>query len=345
MRIGWSRIRTSLAVLSSALAGLALLAGAAYRTGRACDTETAFLATFRPPTLDETCVATVGEEALWGTDYNDVVFVGDSTCRTGIDPRIFERLTGLTAYNLGLTISCRANGFLVMGAAYLSSHPKPKALVLCVTPAGFEFPAWGELEERIVTTYGPHVPGLPADLIFKQPWSEACRIGFVLNFRALTPFAIDPRGNPTTVDMENYRRSQQKAHENRGYLALNGTERFDPLIMAMEPSSLTVDPTWTRCVHALAAICESSGVRFLLRIEPISSSRRKLLNCEHVEEWLREIERSCKGVTVCRPALLWYDPPFLHDDFHLNTIGVDRFMPVVAKDVLTALGKKPVDVK
>ena len=41
----------------------------------------------------------------------DVVFLGDSTCRCSIDPAVFQKASGLSAYNLGSMGALGADGF------------------------------------------------------------------------------------------------------------------------------------------------------------------------------------------------------------------------------------------
>jgi hypothetical protein len=42
-------------------------------------------------------------------------------------------------------------------------------------------------------------------------------------------------------------------------------------------------------------------------------------------------------LTVRRPMILTYEPRLMLDAIHLNLEGVNKFMPVVAKDVQAAL--------
>ena len=51
------------------------------------------------------------------------------------------------------------------------------------------------------------------------------------------------------------------------------------------------------------------------------------------------MERDYRAMIVARPAVLWYDPELLWDSLHLNAAGVEKFMPVVAKDFESVLGK------
>ncbi len=70
----------------------------------------------------------------------DVVIWGDSTCTFGIDPRVVsENLQGLSVVNL-----CQTGGILSVDGNYsldyyLSTHPKPKLLVLAIAPRNASF--------------------------------------------------------------------------------------------------------------------------------------------------------------------------------------------------------------
>lgn len=56
-------------------------------------------------------------------------------------------------------------------------------------------------------------------------------------------------------------------------------------------------------------------------------------------DWCASMERDYRAMIVARPAVLWYDPELLWDSLHLNAAGVEKFMPVVAKDFESVLGK------
>src|SRR5271163_608137 len=91
-------IAPGLAVVATALVTLGVVASISYWVGRRTEPALRFLEPRRPPTIDEAAIAHPIEYALGSHEANDVVFLGDSTCRTGIDPR---RLSGFRAYNLG----------------------------------------------------------------------------------------------------------------------------------------------------------------------------------------------------------------------------------------------------
>src|SRR5271156_2016840 len=93
----WRPVGVVLAI--SVVAGCALFA-ASYRFGRGVATIERFLDSDKTPTSVDAFVAAPIEYALGSDEVNDVVFFGESACRSGVDPKRFESLTGLKAYNL-----------------------------------------------------------------------------------------------------------------------------------------------------------------------------------------------------------------------------------------------------
>jgi hypothetical protein len=69
------------------------------------------------------------------SDINaDIVFVGDSTAVVGVDPGIVDDVTGLTSYNLSLTVgSFIAVGDIIL-ERYLAQNRPPKFIVLYIGP-------------------------------------------------------------------------------------------------------------------------------------------------------------------------------------------------------------------
>ena len=60
---------------------------------------------------------------------------------------------------------------------------------------------------------------------------------------------------------------------------------------------------------------------------------------ERLDRWGRELEKAYPNVSVRRPILLAYEPRLMWDPIHLNSHGVEKFMPIVAQAVQEALSK------
>src|SRR5579859_6113672 len=95
-----ARMCASLLVVLIAAGTAATLFSTAYAIGRHAEPELRFLEAGRPPTGDEAVCAYPIEYALGSSDHSDVIFLGDSVCHFGVDPVRFEKITGLSAFNL-----------------------------------------------------------------------------------------------------------------------------------------------------------------------------------------------------------------------------------------------------
>src|SRR5580704_17273953 len=120
-----SRFRPSLLVLAVCIATFGGLAALAYSSGCRLESEMRFLDQGRAPTSDEAFAACPIEYSLHSPEANDVVFLGDSVCRYGIDPDQLQRLSGLKAFNLGSFGFMGPSGYAVTAKTYFANHPRP----------------------------------------------------------------------------------------------------------------------------------------------------------------------------------------------------------------------------
>ncbi|HEV3138353.1 MAG TPA: hypothetical protein VGZ26_10625 [Pirellulales bacterium] len=105
-----------------------------------------------------------------------------------------------------------------------------------------------------------------------------------------------------------------------------------------ERPEIPVHPDWDSGIRSIADACKECGVPLLIRFAPIDSAVRAARDWSQLERWASELEGSQPNVTVARPIVLAYEPRFMWDAMHLNAAGVEKFMPVVAKDVQAVLG-------
>ena len=75
----------------------------------------------------------------------------------------------------------------------------------------------------------------------------------------------------------------------------------------------------------------------MIQFSPISEEVVKARDLSPLEAWSREVEASHAQTTVFRPIVVVYDAPLMWDVIHLNSAGVETFLPVVAKDLQTVL--------
>ena len=325
-------------------AGIAgTMSAASYCVGRSTDSELRFFEPRRSPTIDEALVACPIEYALRSDERNDVIFLGDSTSRAGIDPICFERLSGLRAFNLASQGRIGPMGFLITGKAYLSHHPRPRLVVLGMSPLAFEY---GEAEiadkmnstmqARFEANYGPEVPGLiplsQSITYFIQRGSLSAWSAVSIGFRGT---ALDVRdlpvvsGRDTTPSMT-FRSIQQSVLKSRGFWPVGGDHAPRPEIESPgEPAKIQAE--WDRSVRLLAVTCQDCGVPLLIRFSPMPRDLSHVKDFSTIEEWSQNVQATYPNVHIGRPTLLWYDPALCWDHIHLNAHGVAAYMVELAQ--------------
>jgi hypothetical protein len=337
------RIAFTLLVLAVTVATLASLAALAYRAGAAINTELRFFSTWVPPSLDDASAVCPVEYALRTSEANDVIFLGDSTCRTSIDPVRFQRLTGLSTYNLGSLRGIGAEGFVITAKAYLLHHPKPRAIVLCVTPVCFEADArtvGGQVWKMFVSNYGPEVS--EACPLFERI-SYFCKRGVLATWRPSDDLRLLGKGEDVRdlpldgLAVETYRTLQRKTREARGFFRLPGAH--GPPKGFGKADNVLIRKEWTQGIQRLAQICKEAGVVLMIQFAPISEEVVKVRDLSPLEAWSRELESSYPQTVVARPIVVVYDRPLMWDEIHLNSAGIEKFLPDVAKDLQAVLDK------
>jgi hypothetical protein len=318
--------------------GLTSLLGDNYRI------DPPLLHPFRPPTRDEAVVAYPAEYALKSSDYNDVVFLGDSTCRCSIDPAEFQSASGLSAYNLGSMGALGVGSYEVILQVYLKHHPKPRAVVLAVTPDDLDV----ELSEKpggwphlFRWSYGPGRDAirLPSDLESLEFFSRrGVQIVCERWADALAGRRFDPRvqllvggGNYTYLTLE------RKVRQSRGYWALAG-KHWPGGTEPPNKSTFAVARQWDAGFGAIAEIAEDAGVLLIIRLVPLVDT--VTTDYEPVRSWLSNFRHEHPGATVLRPEIPLYDAELCWDYQHLNGDGVRKFSRSVAKDVSILLSRR-----
>jgi hypothetical protein len=318
-------------VLTVAAVALGAIGFAAYWRGQQAEPLMRFLDARRAPTVDEAEVSCPLEYALHSEEANDVVFLGDSTCHSDIDP---GQLHGFSSYNLGSTGGVGPLGILMTGSAYLRHHPRPKAVVLCVSPLRFEVSSrsgGGSLSFRLVGSYGPEIGGI-------VPLADSVEY-FVK--RGATQFGrfADRRDDPLWgLERETYHTFQSKSRDSRGFFALP-KEHGGRWNVEMPGPATFILPEWTDAIRRLAKACHEAGVTLLIRFGPVWNGISHARDFGQLETWSQQLEASFPCVTVARPIIIARDRDEMWDGLHLNARGVEAFMPVVAKDVQAALGR------
>jgi hypothetical protein len=355
------RISTTLLVTSCALVTPLLLCVSFCGLGANYRGQLRLLEPYRAPTNDEVTALIPIEYAIDEHEPNDVVFVGDSTCRSGLDPQLFEKLSGLKAYNLGSSGSLTIWGQFTTLTAYLDHHPAPRVVVLCMSPVGVlqiqrapegspgaaplvvETTA-GTLSERFLRVYGaPNFRrGMLADgtsslryfinrgMSIAKGQLAACRSGQT----------HDRLDDPLYgYESETYRTLRDKMRKSRGFFLLPKTHGDAVGVLEALAEPHTVNSWMDDGVRAFAGLAQTHGFRLIIRLGPLARDQAPW-DSECVPAWLRRLEREFPQVSASRPEVLWYDRQVCWDSIHVNAGGVKLFTGATARDVMNLIGTR-----
>jgi hypothetical protein len=338
-------------VLVSGAATLAGLSGASYYLGHADKhdaPELRFLNPRRAPTVDEACLTFVGEYAVRSHEANDVIFLGDSACRCDIDPLAFERLTGLRAYNLGTFGTSGPNLLAVTAESYLSNHPRPRAVVLCLVPLSLRYAAQqqaGSVQSRFAEAYAsPEARAGGVD----ERWGLDSIARVMRRGAGLAAVELQRLGNGETTDAlslpllgmstATYSSLRERLRAQHGRWVLSGQNQANaPAAVAGPKHPGFVSPDWDRGLDEIAQLCRLNRIPLVLRVAPMRPDVALADDFSQAERCLQAARIRNPTVVLKLPVLLYFAWTRCWDPMHLNEKGAEEFTSIVARDVAEEL--------
>jgi hypothetical protein len=99
-----------------------------------------------------------------------------------------------------------------------------------------------------------------------------------------------------------------------------------------------VHEDWDRWIRRIAEVC--GDVTLMIRFTPLASEHAGAREFRQLDLWAARLESDHPNAIVARPLIVPFDGSLMWDSIHLNAAGVEKFMPVVAKDVQAALSRR-----
>jgi hypothetical protein len=335
--LGWRRIGPCTLVLATVSITALAIVVPAYVVGKKDEDSRRFLQNYRVPNFSEV-VVTVKMNDLASTDEpNDALFVGDSTCLTDLRPNTFERITGLTAYNLGLPGYLEMRGVMLVLHRYLERHPKPKLVVLCVHPLNLGGErGQPEFRDRCWWCYGPGTADArpPHDAfgyyVSHGVWVLIGELTGGLAARLNEPLAGQTRTRMTLTSVQAGMKSE------RGHFILSPRETAEYQSRGVPDPPFAVSAGYSQGFRDFAQFRSRNEIKLLIRFPPIFSVDSPE-NDDAFSALRAQLNPECPTVAFSDPPLLRYDPIFFYDKLHCNLNGVEKVTAFVAEEAARAL--------
>jgi hypothetical protein len=295
----------------------------------------------------------------------DIVFTGGSTCNRGIDPKIFERQTGLTAYNFASNRLAGVRVWYWTCKAYLENHPAPRAIVLCLSPVDImcivgEKPKTSQdvlnpddIEERFALAYGSYLPFLQVVLSHGTRWQKYY-IDRGLRILRSGLFGLIPGYTTEPLDRSiyggsggEYSKEKEKLFAAGGFRNLperktsigpTGTVFRDGAPQGPLSLTQTVVPLTDDCVRDYAKLAQEHHTRLLFCLSPIS--REAKFDTTALYAWMHGLQKEYPNIEIVFPEILLYDPGLFWDQHHVNLRGADKFTTDVSQRVKAMLDSR-----
>lgn len=257
-----------------------------------------------------------------GTEKYDVLFIGSSRTRNHFNPHLFDSISGLSSYNLGIYGIGIAESSMILERYLSSSHPKPQQVVFTVDPGILEHS--GKI--RFAQQYFPYyqdpiiyntVKDLDPDMKFVKyfPFLAICKYNDYL--KQLAVVRLTGKNQLQRVNI-------------KGYEPLYGSH-----IKAVRTYSdkLRYNKEGMQILDKMCSLCKSNNIKLTLIIPAeyrVDNNTRPL---DHSvldgvrKKWQLEIF-NYSNKELC------YRKEFFYDNEHLNTMGADSFTVIATADIL-----------
>jgi hypothetical protein len=315
-----------------------------YAVGKRDDDERRFLRNYRAPNEYEAFASYPINYALESHEANDVIFVGDSSLRCDVRTTQFEEETGLRAYNLGNAGLLGLSGQTEIVKAYLSKHPRPRLLVLCILPttlatSNVEFRPQEEqdVKSRFLWCFGPGTENMRPHNSYLYHVRQGFKYSYGLLVGGFDRFANAPvpsRGGET------YRTLEQAVIKERGYWAPPERRKGATLPPKKDPAAdpFSVCDEFKKDFTELMRVVADHGVPVLVRMPPWERASSEL--SPSIRAWAEELESKNPRVKVARPEILVYEPGLFYDGDHLTAKGAETFTRLVSAEVKQVLARE-----
>jgi len=317
--------RLALVLFQVVVFAILLVAIPAYTLGWKWESKREFLKSYHTPDWSEAYIKNQMDYVLHSNEANNIIFVGDSTTTVGIQPVLFEKMTGLRGYNLALPGFVGIDTNLRLIELYLENHPAPRLLVYGAHPKdyGLDAPNWGQIRPRFAWSYGVWSGAQATENDFTPMYyvREGIRIA-----------AGELRGGRSHYFPKSVTDWKELVLRQRGFFASPGVlaenEKFKPV----EIERFVVSPWYSRHLHALAQLTRKHGIRLMIQPTPVMV-REHQEDASQLFAWLQAFQGEYPHIIVGSSEMLLYDAARFSEPVHMNAAGASQFTSQLAEQI------------
>jgi hypothetical protein len=327
-----------LLVLVTFLTSCLIILIPAYYYGRTVEDKRQFLVNYRDPNLEEYWIGLQMDYVLNSTEYNDILFQGDSSCRYGVDAKLFEDQTELKAFNIGTTAWIGWPTYSLMVERYLEKHPKPRAIVFCVSPFTISDrdPLSATYQDRMIWSFGS------GDEETRPKHENHCEYyakeGIRSVYGSISPKERRYRGDSSWEKGMSATVLSSGHDAHRGGFILEGV--FSGRKSPDQLDNLEIKPYILEQFNRFAVLAQQHNILLIVRLMPFWKGTASLTPACHNQ--LKQLEQEFGNVMVIHPDLLGYDPGLFYDDLHLNDLGVAKLTSSLATEIKVIMRQRKI---
>ncbi len=329
---GEGGLAPTLAVMATMLAVCAALIGAAHMATRGLVGEDVFLKNYRYPFWEESMLYHKLEYVTRSHEPNDVLFLGDSSCLTNLDPIRFQEVSGLSAYNAGILGYIEIDGHLQVLRDYLRAHPRPRLIIYTILPGELtasHHPNEG-FKERFIWSYGPEMRA-------ERGWTR-WPLDFRLREELRTFVGLLSGGRKryfktNVVPGMNHDQVGELLARTKGYygMDLHRAKRVDV-------ETLVVGAEQGKALHELADFARQEKLPLVMRLAPLTPQPRPAEQTP-LARWFDAFQAEYPEIDVEKPLLVFYPYDRFSDPSHLRPSGVKDFSERLAALAAAKVGR------
>ncbi|MDY6934512.1 MAG: hypothetical protein SVZ03_09865 [Spirochaetota bacterium] len=286
-----------------------------------------FLKLYRVPTFEESLIYYQMSYVHNSNEYNDVIFLGESACLSGIITRQFEKKTNLKAYNLGTLGWLGPDGYIDILKSYIENHHEPKIIVFAVFPPllADEKSKNPEIKKRFIRSFGGDIK--TSMLNSSIPPQYLVREGIRTIFGKIQGgadyyFNVNRYHRPSHFDMS------RSILEQRGFQEDIRRKTIKPI----EKKAFIVSKKYKKNIFDMALLARKKNVILMIRLMPIPF-QENYIDATPLIQYLKVIEKEFSNVIIDKPIILHYNTKLYAKITHLNIYGARKFTNYLSKRI------------